>query len=357
MWPGPGRRRPPALLERAVRLRTARCAPAPWTRATWSSTTARSATWHVHRKRHDCPCGQPEHRRPGRGPLFHAFHRCGPPWLTRTIEGRSSALVGGRPFPGPAPRRWAWSQGPIDDSTYVAPTPSARRRAPSRGAPPVSWTTSSGPWTPRPGGGRGPRGTRRRRVSQAVRGARRQRPRPAGRRLHAALRRRARCCLGLRRLERRRCATWAFEGFDQAPAHSEVGFRFRTVDGEVYLDSVGGGGRRLPCGCPGRSRYAVPRSRWSSSTGPTRRRPVTRAWRGPRYRWSVRCCRSADRPGRGGAGSVAALHEALASAPGTYSGIAAVTTTDDGSLAPDAPVHVFVNPDIFGQLRPRVPRS
>ena len=50
--------------------------------------------------------------------------------------------------------------------------------------------------------------------------------------------------------------------------------------------------------------------------------------------------------------SVATLHEALASDPGTYTGIAAVTTTTDGSLAPDAPVHVFVNPVIFGQLRP-----
>jgi hypothetical protein len=50
--------------------------------------------------------------------------------------------------------------------------------------------------------------------------------------------------------------------------------------------------------------------------------------------------------------SVATLDDALSSEPGTYSGIAAVTTTADGSLAPDAPVHVFVNPVIFGQLQP-----
>jgi hypothetical protein len=49
---------------------------------------------------------------------------------------------------------------------------------------------------------------------------------------------------------------------------------------------------------------------------------------------------------------VATLDDALSSEPGTYSGIAAVTTTADGSLAPDAPVHVFVNPVIFGQLQP-----
>ena len=36
---------------------------------------------------------------------------------------------------------------------------------------------------------------------------------------------------------------------------------------------------------------------------------------------------------------------------GTYAGIAAVTTTVDGSGSPDAPVHVFVNPDVTRRLR------
>ena len=39
--------------------------------------------------------------------------------------------------------------------------------------------------------------------------------------------------------------------------------------------------------------------------------------------------------------------------PGEYARIAAVTSTADGSLAPDAPVHVFVNPEVFGGLKPR----
>ena len=51
--------------------------------------------------------------------------------------------------------------------------------------------------------------------------------------------------------------------------------------------------------------------------------------------------------------TVEALNEALDSEPGEYDQIAAVTSTTDGSLAPDAPVHVFVNPEVFGGLRPR----
>ena len=148
-------------------------------------------------------------------------------------------------------------------------------------------------------------------------------------------------------------ATWAFSGFDEAPARSEVGFRFRTVDGQVYLDKIGGGGRRLPL--------------WLSGDLEVRRTPGTLVLVDGSGREAARYARLA-----GAAvpvvhevlpswhsglvvevpSSVTALHEALASDPGTYSGIAAVTTTTDGSLAPDAPVHVFVNPVIFGQLRP-----
>jgi hypothetical protein len=50
-------------------------------------------------------------------------------------------------------------------------------------------------------------------------------------------------------------------------------------------------------------------------------------------------------------GSVGALDQALAADPGSYDNIAAVTTSVDGTLAPDSPVHVFVNPDVFDRLR------
>ena len=47
------------------------------------------------------------------------------------------------------------------------------------------------------------------------------------------------------------------------------------------------------------------------------------------------------------------LDAALQSQPGQYDNIAAVTTTADGSLAPGAPVRVFVNPIVFGRLKDR----
>jgi hypothetical protein len=46
-----------------------------------------------------------------------------------------------------------------------------------------------------------------------------------------------------------------------------------------------------------------------------------------------------------------ALDETLGAAPGEYAAIAAVTTSVDGSTSPTTPVHVFVNPDVFGSLK------
>jgi hypothetical protein len=49
----------------------------------------------------------------------------------------------------------------------------------------------------------------------------------------------------------------------------------------------------------------------------------------------------------------AQLEAALLAQSGEYDDIAAVTTTEDGSLASGAPVRVFVNPDVFGKLADR----
>src|ERR1700712_3324667 len=49
----------------------------------------------------------------------------------------------------------------------------------------------------------------------------------------------------------------------------------------------------------------------------------------------------------------AELDAALDAAPDEYDDIAAVTTTEDGSLATGAPVRVFVNPEVFGRLADR----
>jgi uncharacterized protein YukE len=52
-------------------------------------------------------------------------------------------------------------------------------------------------------------------------------------------------------------------------------------------------------------------------------------------------------------GSRAQLDAAVQADPGQYDNIAAVTTSADGSLAPGAPVRVFVNPSVFDKLKTR----
>ena len=49
--------------------------------------------------------------------------------------------------------------------------------------------------------------------------------------------------------------------------------------------------------------------------------------------------------------TAADLDETLGAAPGTYAGIAAVTTTAGSASGEDAPVHVFVNPEVTSGLR------
>lgn len=46
------------------------------------------------------------------------------------------------------------------------------------------------------------------------------------------------------------------------------------------------------------------------------------------------------------------LNRAVGAVPGTYDGVAAVTTGADGSVVPGAPLHVFVNPEVYGGLDP-----
>lgn len=48
--------------------------------------------------------------------------------------------------------------------------------------------------------------------------------------------------------------------------------------------------------------------------------------------------------------SAEALDRALGTRPGTYAGIAAVAGSVNGTATPNSPVHIFVNPEIFGRL-------
>lgn len=146
--------------------------------------------------------------------------------------------------------------------------------------------------------------------------------------------------------------TWRLAGFDRAPAVTEVEMGFRAVGEQVRVASIGGAEGRTPVWLAGpvevrrtpetlvlaatgadADRYA----RLAARAVPVVRRVVT-AWR-PRLVLEVPA-------------TPEGLDRALDADPGTYAGIAAVTTSVDGSLAPDSPVHVMVNPAELGRLRP-----
>ena len=144
--------------------------------------------------------------------------------------------------------------------------------------------------------------------------------------------------------------TWRFGGFDQTPARSEVAFGFRTEGDTVVITDVGGEGLRTPVWMSGpvevrrTSRWLVVAAQDADvdryAQLAARALPVVtsvvRDWR-PRLVVEV-------------PGDLQGLDEALHASSGEYSGIAAVTTTSDGTTGPDAPTHVFVNPEQFDAI-------
>lgn len=148
-------------------------------------------------------------------------------------------------------------------------------------------------------------------------------------------------------------AAWAFGGFDADPARTEVLVGFRATAEDVWITSVGGGDRRTPlwmtgpltvdrtedalvlvAGSPGSiDAYA----RAAESAVPVVRRVV------PQWRSGLVVEVAAD---------LDQLGAALDVEPADYEGIAALATSPDGTLAPQAPVHVFLNREVYDQLGP-----
>jgi hypothetical protein len=156
---------------------------------------------------------------------------------------------------------------------------------------------------------------------------------------------------------------WRFAGFDRAVASTEVVVEFATADpggdgveggeGAVRIAGIGGEARRTPVWLSGP--LAVSRTSRTlvlAADASSLERYVRLAARAvpvvsrvvPDWESRLVVEVPADR---------AALERALDVEPGFYDQIAAVTGTADGSVAPDAPVHVFVNPDVFDALGPR----
>ena len=146
-------------------------------------------------------------------------------------------------------------------------------------------------------------------------------------------------------------SAWAFDGFDRDPARTEILVGFTLDDDTVHIDSLGGGDRRTPLWLSGP--LTVKRSSGTlvmASGGPGRLDAYARAAQAavpvvrrvlPEWRTGLVVEVPAD---------LVELGRALSVEPTTYSSIAAITTSPDGSLAPQAPVHVFLNREVYDRL-------
>ncbi|WP_344044879.1 hypothetical protein [Nocardioides panacihumi] len=154
--------------------------------------------------------------------------------------------------------------------------------------------------------------------------------------------------------------TWRFGHDDPSPVHEEVEVGFATAastasnasggQDAVRITGIGGGGQRSPLWLTealrvrsgagvltlGADAAAVDRYATLAARAVPVVARVVKGWAGPLVVEVPR--------------SEAELDAALGAAPGTYAGVAAVTASVDGSMASDAPVHVFVNPEVMGTL-------
>lgn len=153
--------------------------------------------------------------------------------------------------------------------------------------------------------------------------------------------------------------TWRFGGFDASTAHETVTATFTSgtrsgsaANGRsVGISSFGGGDQRVPLWLTGpltvrrssdtlvvvagNAREAAQYVRLAANAVATVRRVVS--WPRPRLVIEVPA-------------SEADLEQELQVTQGSYSGVAAVTATDDGTAGHSSPVHVFVNPEAIGSL-------
>ena len=144
---------------------------------------------------------------------------------------------------------------------------------------------------------------------------------------------------------------YRYAGLDQSPANLETSVVFAPEASGARIVSFGGAGARAPLWLTDRLSVVRTGRTLVAVSGDAGRYPglVTEARRQvrrtlPEWQGSLLVEVPASRAG---------LDDTLQAQPGQYDNIAAVTTTADGSLAPNAPVRVFVNPEVFGRLKTR----
>jgi hypothetical protein len=148
-------------------------------------------------------------------------------------------------------------------------------------------------------------------------------------------------------------ASWRFVGFDRRPEQMTVRFRFAEHDGRLGISGIGGGGQRTPLWLTGPIRVRRTPTSLVLVDGSNREADRFAALAGTAVpqvravlpRWPGGLVLEVPATQQG-------LERALHARPGQYDGIAAVTTTVNGSRSRSAPVHIFVNPAVFGPLKP-----
>lgn len=146
---------------------------------------------------------------------------------------------------------------------------------------------------------------------------------------------------------------WRYDGFDEVPARTETVISFVTQGDDVRIAAIGDSALRTPVWMTGP--LAVSRRQDTlvlvARTESLRRydRLATRAVDVVSRvvtDWDARLVVEVP-------SGAEELERALDVEPGYYQQIAAVTGSADGSVEDDAPVHVYVNPDVFDGLGPR----
>jgi hypothetical protein len=148
--------------------------------------------------------------------------------------------------------------------------------------------------------------------------------------------------------------TWRFAGFDHRTERLEVRVRFDRSGDALRIAGIGGGDRRSPLWLSGPVQVRRSARSMVLVAGSAQRADEFAAL----ARRAVPQVRRVLPGWQGGLvvevpESETGLEAELAADPGQYAGIAAVTTTADGSRSRRSPSHVFVNPQVFDPLRPQ----
>jgi hypothetical protein len=145
--------------------------------------------------------------------------------------------------------------------------------------------------------------------------------------------------------------SWSIGGYDEGASKMEVSFTMvDTPDGVAFGSAGGDYGHAAPLWLL--DDLAVDQSRRALVAATSRAEAERYAG------WADQAVRDVKATLPGWRGKLVVevpatqeqLHRLLGAAPDTYYSIAAVTATVDGSMSSSSPVHIFVNPVVFGRL-------